>query len=62
MITNEESFSLRLESFTSSTIQLILDLTSISREKARKTLDIVSDDELTEEQVIKKLNELKEDT
>ena len=56
---NGEEFSKRIETFTDTTIELIMDMTGTSKEMARKTLDIVSNPKLTEEQVVEKLLEFK---
>ena len=54
-----ESYSRRLREYTDSTIQLIIDTDGISKEVALKASDITTDSELTEEEVVRQLQELK---
>ena len=54
-----ESDSRRLREYTDSTIQLIIDTDGISKEVALKASDITTDSELTEEEVVRQLQELK---
>ncbi len=61
MILNEEAYSRRLESFSDSTAKLISKIFTFSREAVEKAIDIVSNSELTEEQVVEQLKKLKEE-
>lgn len=58
MILNGEEFRKRLASFSNSTARLISELMT-KRVTAEMSLDIVSESELTEEEVVAKLQELK---
>lgn len=56
---NGEAYARRLRNYSNSTIQLIMDMDCISKEVARKASDITTNSDLTEEQVVAKLKELK---
>ena len=58
MILNGEEYRKRLASFSNSTARLISELMT-KRVTAEMSLDIVSDSELSEEQVVARLKELK---
>ena len=58
MILNGEEYRKRLASFSNSTARLISELMR-KRVTAEMSLDIVSESELTEEEVVAKLQELK---
>ena len=58
MILNGEDYSKRLASFSNSTARLISELMT-KRVSAEKSLHIISDSELSEEEVVAKLQELK---
>jgi hypothetical protein len=55
-----EAYSRRLESYFDSTLQLMSDIKSLSKEKVLKAADITTNSELTEEQVVAELLKLKE--
>ena len=57
-----EAYSQRLETFSDSTIQLIMDIDSTGREKALKTTEITANPDYSEEEVVKLLLELKAST
>ena len=59
MILNGEEYSKRLQSFSDSTAKLISEMFTISKEAAEKALDITSNSELSEEEVVRQLQELK---
>ena len=61
MILEGEAYSRRLEEFSDSTMQLILDVDSMSKENAIKSSEITANSGLTEEQVVAELLKLKED-
>lgn len=54
-----EEYSKRLEEYSDETIRLIMDIDCISREVSMEVSRITTDSELTEEQVVEKLLELK---
>lgn len=54
-----EAFSQRLETFATSTFQLILDTMNISREVSRRVTKIVSNSENSEEDIVRLLKELR---
>ena len=54
-----EEYSARLEKLSTSTLQLLSDVQSLSREAAYRASDITTDSELSESQVVEKLKELK---
>ena len=56
-----EAYSRRLESYSDSTIRLIMELNSMDKETALKESDITTDSELTEEQVVERLRKLLEE-
>lgn len=60
MLLEGEAYSRRLESFADSTIELMLFLTSSTKEISLRTTDIMANSELTEKQVVEKLLKLKE--
>ena len=60
MILNGEEYSKRLASFSNSTARLISELMK-KRITAEKSLDITSNSELTEEQVVERLKKLLEE-
>jgi hypothetical protein len=60
MMLEGEEYSRRLAEFSDSTMQLIMDIDSISKENACKCDEITSNSELTEEQVVAELLKLKE--
>lgn len=60
MLLQGEAYSRRLEEFSDSTLQLILDVDSMSKENAIKSGKITANSELAEEQVVAELLKLKE--
>ena len=54
-----EAYSKRLEEFSTLTLQLFSDVRIISREAAYKASDITTNSELSEEEVVRQLKELK---
>ena len=54
-----EEYSKRLEEYSDETIRLIMDIDCIIREVSMEVSRITTDSELTEEQVVEKLLELK---
>ena len=58
MILNGEEYSKRLASFSNSTARLISELMT-KRITAEKSLDIISNSELSETEVVRQLKELK---
>lgn len=60
MMLDGEAYSRRLESFSDSTIQLMVDLMAYTRDIDIKMTDLSAEDSLTEEQLVEKLLELKE--
>ena len=54
-----EEYSKRLQEFSDSTIKLISEMMCFSKDIYQKCRDITTDSELTEEQVVEKLQELK---
>ena len=59
MYLNAEEYERRLESYTDSTLRLIMDInTTTSKKTADKALKITTNSELTEEQVVAQLKEL----
>lgn len=54
-----EAYSERLEALSTPTLQLLSEVQSLSREAAYKASDITTNSELTEEEVVKQLQELK---
>ncbi|MBO5206887.1 MAG: hypothetical protein J6C09_04810 [Clostridia bacterium] len=56
---NGEAYSRRLQEYSNATLQLSLEIDGISKEAALKCSDIMTDSELTEEQVVEKLLEIK---
>ena len=59
MFLNAEEYEQRLEKYSDSTIRLIMEMNNLDEEIALKKLEITTDSELTEEQVVEKLLELK---
>lgn len=57
-----EEYSRRLETFSDSTLQLIMDIDSTGRENALKTTEITANSDYSEEEVVKLLLELKAST
>jgi len=57
-----EAYSQRLETFSDSTIQLIMDIGGISKEKAKESIKIMTNSDYSEEEVVKLLLELKVST
>ena len=55
-----EEYSKRLAGYSDSTLQLMSDIKSLSKEKVLKAADITTNSELTEEQVVAELLKLKE--
>ena len=55
-----EAYSRRLESYADSTLQLISDIGTMSKEKVLKGHEITANSELTEEEVVAELLKLKE--
>ena len=55
-----EAYSRRLESYSDSTIRLIMELNSMDKETALKESDITTDSELDETEVVRRLENLKE--
>ena len=53
-----EAYSDRLAKFSKSTLQLLVDVRTISREMAYKASDITTDSELNEEEVVERLEAL----
>ena len=58
MILKGEAYSKRLEKFTDDTMLLISKVMSLPREVVYQCLDIISDSELNEEEVVKRLKNL----
>ena len=56
-----EELSQRLEGYSTSTMQLISDVLALPKEAALRSLDITTDSELTEEQVVERLQRLLEE-
>ena len=54
-----EAYSERLEAFSTSTLQLLSEVQSISREAADKASDITTDSTLSEAEVVRQLTALK---
>ena len=54
-----EEYSKRLETFSSFTMVLIMSINGISKEAAHKAVDITTDSELTEKEIVEKLLELR---
>ena len=61
MFLKAEEYEQRLEAYTDSTLQLIMDINSTSKELADKALKITTNSELNEEQVVEQLKKLKEE-
>lgn len=59
MYLNAEEYEQRLEEFTDSTLQLIMDLNSTSKEKAKKAFEITTNSDLDESQIVEELTKLK---
>ena len=59
MYLNAEEYEQRLEAYTNSTLRLIMDINSTSKEAASEALKITTNSELTEEQVVEQLKKLK---
>ena len=59
MLLSGEEYSKRLEEFSDSTIQLIMDIGAISKELAIKRTMIVADPRYSEEEVVRLLTELR---
>ena len=57
MIVSGEAYSQRIEQFSNSTMQLIIN-SSIDKETSKKVSLIVANTDYTEEQVVEKLKEL----
>ena len=57
-----EEYSRRLETFSDSTLQLMSDINSMSKEKALKQTEITANSDYSEEEVVKLLLELKAST
>ena len=57
-----KDYEQRLREYSRSTIQLIMDINHTTKEAALKKLDITTDSELTEEQVVERLKKLLEET
>ena len=55
----EAEYAKRLAGYSRSTLELMSELNTYDRETALKKTDITTDSELTEEQVVEKLVELK---
>ena len=55
-----QAYSNRLAKFSRSTLQLLVDVRTISREMADKASDITTDSELSEEEVVERLKALLE--
>ena len=56
---NEEEYKHRLEAYTDDTLRLILEINSMDKGLADQADKITSESELTESEVVAKLNELK---
>ena len=54
-----EEYSKRLAEYSDSTLQLMSDIKSLSKEKVLKAADITTNSELTEEEVVRQLTALK---
>ena len=54
-----EAYSERLEAYSTSTLELMAELDMYGKEMTLKKTDITTDSELSEEQVVEKLLELK---
>ena len=54
-----EEYSKRLAGYSDSTLQLMSDIKSLSKEKVLKAADITTNSELSEEQVVAELLKLK---
>ncbi len=61
MILNKKEYGQRLKGYSKSTMQLIMDINYLGSEAAMKKTDIVSNSELTEEQVVEQLEQLKQE-
>ena len=55
----DEAYSKRLEEFSTPTLQLFSEVRIISREAAYRASDITTNSELSEEEVVARLQELK---
>ena len=56
-----KAYDRRIQGYSKSTLQLIMDINHISKEAATEKLKITSNSELTEEQVVEQLKKLKEE-
>lgn len=57
-----QDLSDRLENYSRATLQLISDISSMKKEIVLKSNEIITNSELSEEEVVKQLTELKENS